>query len=300
MLENTNKPYVFISYSSKDEKIVEQFERYFKSINIAFFLDKKEIKWEEHVDNKISKGIEDCSHLIVIISPASLKSEWVPYEVGQARALKKEILPFLTHESMDIPDYLRSLHYTSEFTKVQMYFNKFAPLSSHTNEVIAKPEIYEDLKSFPYKKYINNSMELIDILDVVGDVVRENIKDLINASKVGVKTRILLLDPDSNFLTNRALQLGLVRRKFRENAYASFEYLKDIHTEFKKNIRIKTYDEMPMLSIHRFDKNLLIAPETLVRAANLTPHFLLNTKNHICDIFLYHFEAIWANSVLIH
>jgi len=39
-----------------------------------------------------------------VISPASLKSQWVAFEIGQAKALGKRLLPLLTHASLDVPE----------------------------------------------------------------------------------------------------------------------------------------------------------------------------------------------------
>jgi len=58
----------------------------------------------------------------VIVSPASLKSVWVPYEIGYFSALKRPILPFLTHSSLDLPSYISALKHVGSIDELSAYF----------------------------------------------------------------------------------------------------------------------------------------------------------------------------------
>ena len=87
-----------------------------------FFFDQKDITWGSDFSSDIMGSISDCSALIVILSPASLKSQWVPFEIGYATALGKRILPYMTHPSLDIPSYLQRLHHISNLQDIRSYF----------------------------------------------------------------------------------------------------------------------------------------------------------------------------------
>jgi len=96
----------FISYSHQDEDFVKSLTDKLNSNNIEYFKDSKDIKWGNSITNEIREALDDAVYFIVVISPASLKSDWVPYEIGMAKAKNIKILPILIHKSLDIPSYL--------------------------------------------------------------------------------------------------------------------------------------------------------------------------------------------------
>jgi hypothetical protein len=113
---------VFISYSSVDEPLAKEIEGTLEAAGISAFRDKKDIDWGDDVLERVAKGLTDCSAVVVIVSPASLKSQWVPFEVGHAMALGKKVLPFLAHPSIDVPDFLRKLNHKQRVEDVRAYF----------------------------------------------------------------------------------------------------------------------------------------------------------------------------------
>ena len=124
---------VFISYSAVDKKTATKLARALNEHNIDYYLDRKDMIWGGDVTRQVSAALRRCTHVLVVISPASLKSNWVPYEVGYAQALRKTILPFLMHPSIDLPGYLQRLHYKTELQQVVEYFKTdplpFIPLT---------------------------------------------------------------------------------------------------------------------------------------------------------------------------
>jgi hypothetical protein len=125
---------VFISYSSVDAKQAKRFAKALDEIQIAYFLDSKDIKWGDSITERVSQALANCYALIVIVSPASLKSQWVPFEIGQAKAFGKIIMPFLTHPSLDLPDYLQNCHYVTRFTDAKAYLKSAFAMPSHDKE----------------------------------------------------------------------------------------------------------------------------------------------------------------------
>ena len=118
--------YVFISYSSKDHKIAKRLEAELCRLGIDCFLDRKEISWGDDVVAKITAGIAACSSLIVIVSLDSVRSQWIPFEVGVATALGKRVLPFVTHPSIDLPAYLSRFHYKTRLSDIKDHFKPAA------------------------------------------------------------------------------------------------------------------------------------------------------------------------------
>lgn len=126
---------VFISYSSVDDGIARQLTEALDEINIQYFFDRKDVEWGDDVTGRITSGLAECAALIVVISPASLKSQWVPFEIGHASGLGKKILPFLTHPSLDVPGYLQRFHHKTSLAEVKTYLRTlFHPSVPPTKE----------------------------------------------------------------------------------------------------------------------------------------------------------------------
>jgi hypothetical protein len=113
---------VFISYSHIDSKVADEICQLLDSEGISYFRDEKDIDWGNSINLEVRSTLEKTSAILVIISPASLKSYWVPYEIGYAIAFRKKILPYLTHPSLDVPGFISDLKYITSIGQVQEYF----------------------------------------------------------------------------------------------------------------------------------------------------------------------------------
>lgn len=115
---------VFISYSHVDSEIVTKICQFFDSASIDYFHDAKDVIWGGHLVDAVKNGINTATHLLLILSPASLKSAWVPYETGQAKNRGLKILPYLTHPALDIPSYLSGIKHISSFDQLKSFFER--------------------------------------------------------------------------------------------------------------------------------------------------------------------------------
>jgi hypothetical protein len=107
-----------------DADVARGLAKTLEGIGVESFLDEKDIGWGDPITQKVSQGLRSCSALIVILSPGSLKSQWVPFEIGQATALGKKILPYLTHPALDVPMFIRDLSYKTSLDDVCRYFRE--------------------------------------------------------------------------------------------------------------------------------------------------------------------------------
>lgn len=126
-------PRVFISYARLDRRIAKRIARKLEELHIDTFLDEKSIEWGDDIFNEVVEGIRRSSDLIVIISPASLKSSWVPFEVGLATGINRRVLVYLTHPSLDVPGYLKHLNFISDLTTVTSYYSKTSEETAEIN-----------------------------------------------------------------------------------------------------------------------------------------------------------------------
>jgi hypothetical protein len=101
------KSRAFICYSHQDSSFVNRLVGDLSSKGIRTWLDKWEIKVGDSITGKISEGIGQNDYLIIVLSEASVKSEWVKRELNAAlmKELKRKsvvVLPLLL-EDCDIP-----------------------------------------------------------------------------------------------------------------------------------------------------------------------------------------------------
>lgn len=113
---------VFLSYSHTDATTADTIASVLSAVGVTYFRDVKDMHWGDQVNHSVREAIEDSTAVIVIISPGSLKSQWVPYEIGYASALRKRILPFLTHPAIDPPHYAAGLLYVSDTAEIRKFF----------------------------------------------------------------------------------------------------------------------------------------------------------------------------------
>lgn len=142
---------VFISYSNVDREIAEKIADILKNEGVEYFLGEKNIQWGNDIKNIINDTLANrITHEIVILSPASIKSQWVAYEIGFATAKDVIILPFLTHPSVEIPLFMKGYNYKVDLNDVRNYFRNEEKYMTIYNENGEKEEV-EVVISFEFK-----------------------------------------------------------------------------------------------------------------------------------------------------
>src|SRR5947209_19311991 len=88
---------IFISHSSKDKWAAREIAKQIGAMGATVFIDEKDIKTGESIDVAIRSHLTDSDHFLLLLSPASVKSEWVLLELGGALALGKTVVPILLY-----------------------------------------------------------------------------------------------------------------------------------------------------------------------------------------------------------
>lgn len=82
------KPRVFISHQKKDSDVAGKIADYLLDAGIDVYFDQYDSSINRadpnSVVNAIRTGIENSSHMLVLISPNTFGSMWVPWEIGYA------------------------------------------------------------------------------------------------------------------------------------------------------------------------------------------------------------------------
>lgn len=101
---------VFISYARSDANDVERFVKALNAVGVVGWHDQADISAGESVSSAVRNALKRASAVIVLLSPGSLHSEWVQFEIGAAEALDKTIIPVLLsgdHIEEILPDILK-------------------------------------------------------------------------------------------------------------------------------------------------------------------------------------------------
>src|SRR5256885_9065692 len=88
---------VFVSHSSLDAWIARVMVEKIEALGAECWLDEKDLAGGNVIVEDIIRGIDACHEAIVLISPNSVKSQWVPFEIGGVRAQHKRVTPVLNN-----------------------------------------------------------------------------------------------------------------------------------------------------------------------------------------------------------
>jgi hypothetical protein len=88
---------VFISHSSYDRWIAQVMAEKIEGAGADCWLDEKDLEGGGVIVEDIIRGIDACNEAIVLISPQSVQSQWVAFEIGGVRAQHKRVTPILNN-----------------------------------------------------------------------------------------------------------------------------------------------------------------------------------------------------------
>jgi hypothetical protein len=88
---------VFISHSSLDAWIARVMVEKIEALGAECWLDEKDLAGGDVIVEDIVRGIDACHEAIILISPNSVKSHWVSFEIGGVRAQHKRVTPILNN-----------------------------------------------------------------------------------------------------------------------------------------------------------------------------------------------------------
>lgn len=116
-LSTTTTKCVFISHQKEDEAACEKIADYLINSGVDVYFDKFDSTLKQLVQSgnaslvtqQIKDGINKSTHMICVVSPSTVKSYWVPFEVGFGYDRKP--LGVLTLKGIldaDLPDYMKT------------------------------------------------------------------------------------------------------------------------------------------------------------------------------------------------
>ncbi len=108
---------VFLSYSSADAELAQRLAKDLKSAAIDVWIDQWELEVGEKFAHRIESGVDAASFVIVLLTKASVTSEWVAREWrrkadGEAGTKRVQVVP-VRGEECEIPDFLAQRSYVN-------------------------------------------------------------------------------------------------------------------------------------------------------------------------------------------
>ena len=159
---------IFISYSTKDIDDVNNVEYYLNELGneINIFRADRSVAPGEYISDEISMAINNCDLFVLFWSKNAKNSEWVPLEIGKAHSLKKNILPLLLTQNLDLPPFLSGMKYiplyknfASGINQLKKSVNKKLLVNDLTNNAIMIGGTVAALSGAAFlglKKFLNN------------------------------------------------------------------------------------------------------------------------------------------------
>lgn len=120
----------FISHSSQDKWFVKELNDLLDRLGIPYWYDKNELSVGDNFFERIHEGLEECSHLIAIISRNSIESHWVKQELKNffrkfVEGGKSKVFPVLLDDVWNkVPSYLQDLLYADFRGSTAGHLNK--------------------------------------------------------------------------------------------------------------------------------------------------------------------------------
>lgn len=154
---------VFISYQNSDKKEATKVAEYLTSINVNVYFDEYDgdLKRENQKDNptkvteSLCKGINNSSHMLVIVSPSTVISKWVPFEIGYG--YDKTELYVLCLKGIPkgaLPEYIRTAPVIRDIWDLN---NKIKYMVDTVNKPILETKLYSwDNTSNPLREVMDN------------------------------------------------------------------------------------------------------------------------------------------------
>ncbi len=156
---------VFISHQQKDKDQARKVADYLQNAGIDVYFDEYDTELKiQHQNNNpkmvteaICKGINNSTHMLVIVSPNTINSSWVPFEIGYG--FDKTELAVLCLKNIpkgSIPEYIRAAPIIRDIYDFNL---KLQSISGKPEEALLKANLITE--------YNNRLNPLTDIMDTI-------------------------------------------------------------------------------------------------------------------------------------
>jgi TIR domain len=98
------RPLVFLSYAHRDERMVQTLEIALRGCGMEPWVDRSRLKVGRRWEEEIKAAIGQCAALVLLISPAAVKSSYIDKEIARAKEYQKPIIGIVIRRCPTIPE----------------------------------------------------------------------------------------------------------------------------------------------------------------------------------------------------
>jgi len=295
---------VFISYSHHDRETAKSIYNIIERHGLNPMLDEKDISGGEVIDDKVKTLLSQAQVLIVVISPSSIKSPWVFYEIGRADDSGKKIIPYLTHPGLisDLPIFLQKRKHFNNFVDIEQFFAGLTELNLPDNYLLSLylsglTAVYKSRESVPeYFWYlIRDANTSVRAMFVSGNFLSAVTFENAIKRKASVNFKLLLFNPKLVEIRNQDL---------KDNEYKIQESEWDTilsTVQHFNNVTVRLYDEYPFWHLVIVDEDLCsVSFNPLGKLGyNESPVYVFKNNKltgNLFSAFSNYYEIIWRSA----
>ena len=188
---------VFISHSSSDKPFVRKLKNDLNLNGIDTWYDEDELLPGDSLMDKLNFALESSSHFMIVLSPISVKSDWVKYELENAlkfveQETLEKIIPIL-YRPCEIPTPLKNLLH-ADLSKEIVYLR-------HGTLEFLDDNYYIKLKILVRSvQQVKSQLQSTDKDEIIG---KNSLKYKDTAELIELQYKIIGYKSISNFLANQ-------------------------------------------------------------------------------------------------
>ncbi len=153
-------PRVFISHQKNDSDVARTIADYLQEAGIDIYFDQYDSSINrsdpKSVVSAIQSGIESSTHMIVLFSPNTLGSMWVPWEIGYAYNSTVSLSVLRTKGVLknELPEYLRVVKVISDIWDLNLQISSLTKTTKDALITEGRIQDYSDA-SHPLSQYMD-------------------------------------------------------------------------------------------------------------------------------------------------
>ncbi len=139
---------VFISHQKKDKDAAKKIADYLLNAGVDVYFDEYDSDLKIHhqsgnpkgVTSSICNGINNSSHMLAVVSPNSLNSTWIPFEIGYGYdKTELNVLCLKGIPKGTLPEYIRAVHIVRDIYDLNGYIST---LTGQTQERLIETKMF--------------------------------------------------------------------------------------------------------------------------------------------------------------
>lgn len=115
---------VFVSHSTHDRWVASRIAKDLNELGAETFLDEKDIETGDSISEAVSTNLKNSDEFMVLVTPASVNSQWVLVEMGGALILGLRIVPIVMHLSKNELPKVVSDNLARDINEIDKYYDE--------------------------------------------------------------------------------------------------------------------------------------------------------------------------------